>query len=100
MLKISVIDNPTRCLLVLEGKLIAPWAVELRTACEKVRTDLNGRELVIELRHVTAISHEGETVVLELMNEGVRFLSRGVFSKHTLKELTRRARGDLRELKR
>jgi anti-anti-sigma regulatory factor len=92
MLKISFIDTRTRCLLLLEGKLIAPWATELRSAYEKVRADLNGRELVIELRHITAISQEGENVILELINDGVKFCSSGVFTKHTLKQLTRRAR--------
>ena len=100
MLKISFIDTPTRCLLVLEGKLVAPWATELRSACEKARADLNGRELVIEMKHITAINQEGEDVILKLINEGVKFCSRGVFTKHMLKQLTRRARRDLREMKR
>jgi hypothetical protein len=100
MLKISFIDTPTRCLLVLEGKLIAPWAAELSSTCEKARADLNGRELVVEMKHITTISEEGENVVLELINEGVKFCCRGVFTKHMLKQLTRRARRDLREMKR
>ena len=97
MLKISFVENRTRCLLVLEGKLIAPWAAELRSACEKARADLNGRELVIEMKQITAISQEGENVILGLINEGVKFCSRGVFTKHILKELARRARKNLKE---
>ena len=97
MLKISFIDNRTRCLLVLEGKLIAPWAAELRSACEKARADLNGRDLVVEMRHITTISQEGENVILELINEGVKFRSCGVFTKHLLKDLARRAHENLKE---
>jgi anti-anti-sigma regulatory factor len=52
--------------LILEGKLLAPWVTELRTACEKARGDLQNRELVIDLKNVTAISSEGENVLLEL----------------------------------
>ena len=100
MLKISFIDTPTRRLLVLEGKLTAPWAAELSSACEKARADLNGRELVIEMKHITAINQEGKDVILKLIGEGVKFCSRGVFTKHMLKQLTRRARKDLREMKR
>lgn len=100
MLKISLIENRTRCLLVVEGKLIAPWAAELRSACEKARADLNSRELVIEMKQITAISQEGEDVILELISEGVKFCSRGVFTKHVLKELTRHARRNAREMKR
>jgi hypothetical protein len=97
MLKISFIDNRNRRLLVLEGKLIAPWAAELRSACEKARADLNGRELVVEMKHITTISQEGENVIVELINEGVKFCSRGVFTKQLLKELARRARKNLKE---
>ena len=100
MLRISLIDSRTQRRLILEGRLIAPWATELRNASEKARADLNGRELVIELKHMTAISQEGENVILELINEGVKFCSRGVFTKHVFRELTRRARRDVREMKR
>jgi hypothetical protein len=38
------------------------------------------------MKHVTAISHEGEKVILELINGGIRFRCHGVFTK-----ITRRA---------
>jgi hypothetical protein len=91
MLKISLVEGRTRCLLVLEGKLVGPWAAELRTACEKARADFHDRELVVEMRHITTISQEGENVILHLLNEGVKFRCRGVFVKHVLKQLARRA---------
>ena len=97
MLKISLVENRTRCLLVVEGKLIAPWAAELRSACEKAKAELHGRELVIEMKQITAICQEGENVILGLINEGIKFCSRGVFTKHILKELARRARKNLKE---
>ena len=100
MLKISLIDSARQRRLSVEGKLIAPWAAELRSACEESRVDLLGRELVIEMKHVTTISQEGENVILELINRGVRFRCHGVFAKHVVKELTRRANRDLREAKR
>jgi hypothetical protein len=91
MLKISLIDNARHRRVIVEGKLIAPWAAELRSACEKARTDLRGRELVVEMKHVTTISQEGENVILELINGGIRFRCHGVFAKQVVKELTRRA---------
>jgi hypothetical protein len=96
MLKISLIDNERQRRVIVEGKLIAPWTAELRNACQEARADLRGRELVIEVKHVTTISQEGENVILELLNEGIRFRCRGVFTKHVVKELTRRARRHLR----
>ena len=49
MLKISVIDSARQRRLLIEGKLIAPWAAVLRSSSEKARPDLRGRELIIEL---------------------------------------------------
>ena len=80
----------------MEGKLIAPWAAELRSACEKARADLRGRELVIEMKHITMISQEGEDVIFGLIKSAIRFRCSGVFTKHVVRELTRRARRNLR----
>ena len=59
MLKISLIDNACQRRLIVEGKLIAPWAAELRNACQEARAHLRDRELVVEMKHVTTISQEG-----------------------------------------
>ena len=100
MLKISLIDSARQRRLIVEGKLIAPWAAELRSTCAEARGDLHGRELVIEMKHITTISQEGENLIIELINEGNKFRCHGVFTKQVLKELTRRANRDLRETKR
>jgi hypothetical protein len=99
MLKISVIDGVTKRRLILEGKLIAPWAAELKAACDRARAGLDGRDLVVDVKHLTAISHAGENLLLELMNDGVKFRSYGVFTKEILKQVARRMRGNIQELK-
>ena len=91
MLRISVVESPVRCRLVVEGKLIAPWAAELTTACENAKADLHGRELVVDLRSLTAIDSEGESVLLQLMSEKVKF-RRGVFMKEVLRRLASKSR--------
>jgi hypothetical protein len=95
MLKISLVDSARQRRVVVEGKLIAPWTAELRNACQEAREDLGGRELVIEMKHVTTISQEGENVILELLNEGIRFRCDGLFTKQVVKDLTRRANRNL-----
>jgi anti-anti-sigma regulatory factor len=97
MLKISTLDTPDRRRLVLEGKLVAPWAAELRRECREAAADLRGRELVIELRNVTYISEDGENALLELMKEGASFRSSGVFTKHIMKRLARKSRRNAEE---
>ena len=97
MLKISICESPKQRRLILEGKLIAPWAAELGTARDKASAELGGRELIVELQDITAISQEGENLLLRLMKEGVRFRGKGAFSKHLLKLLTRRTQQDSEE---
>lgn len=81
----------------MEGNLVAPWAAEVKTACEKARSELHDRELVVELKHVMTISQEGENLLLQLMNEGVKFRCRGLFTKHVLKQVARRTSREIQE---
>jgi len=100
MLKISIIDGSKRRRLILEGKLIAPWAAELTRACEEAKADLRGRELVVEMKQVSTISQEGENVLVDLLNRGIKFRCDGVFTKHMVKQLTRRTNRNLGQMER
>lgn len=92
MLQITVAEGRTQRRWVVEGQLINSWASELRTACDRARSDLHDRELVIDLNNLTAISQVGENPLIELMNEGVRFRPKGAFTKHVLAQLASRAK--------
>lgn len=95
MLRITILDTPERRRLVLEGRLVAPWAAELRKECREAAAHLWGRKLVIELKNVTCISEDGENVLLELIKEGVSFRSSGVFTKHIMKRLACKLRQNI-----
>ena len=92
MLRISIVDTPTQRRLVVEGKLISPWTTELRTAYDNANTDLGSRELVVDLKNLTVISHEGEDLLANLMNQGAQFRCCGMFARLLLRELSNRAR--------
>ena len=92
MLRISVIDSRTQRRLVLEGKLIAPWVAELRSAWTAANGKIEGRTLVVDLENVTVISQEGENALLELMSKGAKFRCSGVLTKHVIQELRRRSK--------
>src|SRR5258708_19707821 len=95
MLKISLVDNARQRRVIVEGKLIAPWTAELRNACQEARADLDGRELVVEMKHVTTMSQEGENVILELINGAIPFRSHALFANHVVKKLTPHASTNL-----
>jgi hypothetical protein len=92
MLKISILDTPSQRRLLIEGKLIGPWATELAIVWRRATADLNGRALIIDVKGLTAITEDGENVLLELMKEGASFRSSGVFTKQVLKRLAREYR--------
>jgi anti-anti-sigma regulatory factor len=94
MLKISVNDGKTRLLLVLEGKLVAPWTNELRSLCRGPESDSDRHKLIIDLGGVTDISADGEEALLCLMVQGAKFRRGGVYLKQVLKQLARRVHGN------
>jgi hypothetical protein len=93
MLKITVVDGQRQRRLVVEGRLMAPWTAELASACQTARTDLRNRKLVVDLRNLTAISPEGEDVLLQLIREKVKLVC-GVYIKEVLRQLVRKTRGN------
>jgi hypothetical protein len=86
MLKISVVDGARKRRIIAEGALIAPWADELATACEKAKVDLQGREFIVDLRGVTGISRDGEVVLLQLIRHKIK-VQCGIFVRELLRQL-------------
>jgi hypothetical protein len=89
MLKISVVEGPRRCRLVLEGMLIEPWTAEVISEYTKAKRHLDGRELVIDITNLSAVSPAGESALLLLLDDNAKFQS-GVFMKEVLKQLASR----------
>jgi hypothetical protein len=54
--------------------------------------ELDARELVIDMANVIVVSQEAESALLQMMNEGARFRSSGVLTRHVLQQLMRRSR--------
>ena len=86
MLKISIVDGARKRRLVVEGALIAPWADELVTACEKAGADLQGREFVVDLRGVNTISRDGENALIQLIRNKIKVRC-GIFARELLRQL-------------
>lgn len=93
MLRISIVNSSAQRRLIVEGTLAAPWMEELTAAWAAAQVDLRNRKLIIDLENVL-ISREGENALMKLMSQGAKFRGSGVLTKHVLKELKRRVRGD------
>jgi hypothetical protein len=95
MLRISTRNTRFQRRLILEGKLVDPWLGEFWSVCRKASEALEGRRLIVDLTNVTVISHEGQSALLELMQQGVKFYCGGVLIKHLVKRLARNCRSSL-----
>lgn len=89
MLKITTFRTDQRCRLVVEGKLVFPWVAELKREWDGIRISARALTLIVDLRNVNTISREGEHILLAMMNEGVKFVCRGVLNRHVLQLLAR-----------
>jgi anti-anti-sigma regulatory factor len=87
MLKITTIDTEAQRKLVLDGRIVEPWASELSTAWQQARDSLGTRRLIVDLTGVTVISHAGVRVLLDMKSHGAEFVCRGVYVKHVLQNL-------------
>ena len=96
MLKITVIEGQRQRRVMVEGKLIGLWSAELTSAYQRARTNLQDRELIVDLRGLTAIGPEGADVLLQLIREKVKFVC-GVYTKEVLRQLGLKARDNPQE---
>jgi hypothetical protein len=94
MFRISTVETNGQRRLVLEGRLVPPWTTEVESAWRNAGQQLEGRKLIIDLANVTLISPDGENMLFKLMREGAKFSCGDVLTKHVLKQLARRCRGN------
>ncbi len=87
MLRITKSETATEVRLVLEGKLIGLWVVELQTLWEKIRAQNQAQKCVIDLSGTTAIDENGQRILTSMCSEGVRFIASGVATIHLIKEI-------------
>jgi hypothetical protein len=98
MLKISVAQTDTECRLLLEGALIGVGLDELRAMGNRLRDELDGRTLLVDIKNAAVISQEGENVLLQLINDGAKVRAHSVIARHVLQELARRSKRELGDL--
>jgi ABC-type transporter Mla MlaB component len=96
MLRITIAETATEQKWTLEGRLVQPWVVELRTSWKNRHRAQNGRTCTIDLSEVTCIDSSGLRLLRTMSKEGARFTATGIYTKHVLEQLkTNTRRGPL-----
>jgi len=92
MLKITIDDNAREVRLKLEGKLSRPWVAELRQCWRTAASTTAGRRVVVDLEQVDFVCPEGESLLTEMHQEGVRLIAATPLTRALVEEIRRCAR--------
>jgi hypothetical protein len=84
--------------VLLEGPLVGAGLNELRSLGARLRRELGGRTLVIDVKDAMLISQEGENVLLQRINEGAKLRLQSVLAKGVPQQLARRSKKEVGEL--
>ena len=98
MLKISIIDTPTQCQVVLEGRMVETGIKQLNTLCTRLKSELKIRALVIDIKNMVLISQEGENALLRLIPQGAKLGTEGVLAKCIVQQLAHRSKRQVCDL--
>jgi hypothetical protein len=87
VLKITITDLSDEQRWCLQGLLIGQWAAELQSTWREARQAGDARRCIVEMIEVTAIDHNGEAVLAEIMGQGAEFIAGDVYTKHLLRKM-------------
>jgi anti-anti-sigma regulatory factor len=86
MLRITILETPSEQKWVLQGRLIGPWAAELKSNWDKTHEE-NGRSCVVDVSQVTFIDTSGEKVLRKMMRQGAHFVGCGLYATQVVENL-------------
>lgn len=92
LLRITIVETPSEQKWVLQGRLIGPWAQELRSNWNRAHGQSNGRSCVVDLSQVTFIDSDGERVLTKMRKEGADFVVSGLYATHVIQNVEARCR--------
>lgn len=80
MLEVYLHDGARSLKFVIAGTLTEAWTQDLEHSWKTASSILNGKELVIDLVHLTAIDDEGIRLLTAMHRQGARLITGSVFS--------------------
>ena len=76
MLKITLHDSSRELRFTLEGRLSGPWVRELQQCWHTAASATLGRTTVVDLCEIDFVDPEGQFLLAEMHQSGVRLLAR------------------------
>ena len=92
MLKITLHDSSHELRFKLEGRLAGPWVAELRQCWRTAASTTAGRRTVVDLDEVDFVCPDGESLLQEMHQEGVRLIAATPLPRAIVDQIRRRGR--------
>jgi hypothetical protein len=89
MLKITLHDSARELRFRLEGRLSGPWVDELRQCWRTAASTTLDRKTVLDLGETDFVDPEGQKLLAEMHQEGVRFLAATPLMRAVVDEISR-----------
>jgi anti-anti-sigma regulatory factor len=89
MLRITIAETPTEQKWTVEGRLVHPWILELKSTWTRTKTARRERNCVVDLTGVTFIDKSGENVLAALSKQGAELIATGCYTRHVVDNIKR-----------
>jgi ABC-type transporter Mla MlaB component len=93
MLRITIAETPTEQKWTVEGRLVHPWILELKSTWTRTKTARQERKCVVDLTGVTFIDKSGENVLAQLSKQGAELIATGCYTRHVVDNIARKKSG-------
>jgi len=90
MLRITIAETPTEQKWTVEGQLVHPWILELKSTWTRTETARRERKCVVDLSGVTFIDKNGEELLAELCKQGAELIATGCYTRHVVRNIERK----------
>ena len=97
MFRTMITDTPFEQKWVLQGRLCGVWALDLREKWLSTRSTREGRKCAVNLDDVVFVDGKGESVLLEMAEEGAVLRANRAYMKHVLESLKEQQQQILKE---
>lgn len=92
MLRITIHNQQSDCVLQLEGHLVEPWVTEVTAVWREVSQGADGRRLIVDLRGVCHVDAAGKDAMSVMYLAGARLVACGCVMPEVIREISQQVR--------